>query len=204
MAAPAAGARVVDVGSGAGIPGIPVAVVRPDLEVVLCNSDHKRAAFLEHIATLLGLERVSVAAVRAEELGRTPGAREGFDLALSRATAPPPVLCELCLPLLRRGGRLAALVRDAPAAAPLCAAAAAACGGGRPEAPSADVLIVPKVAPTPTPTPAAPGSPHAGRSAAKFRPSARGTRCARTRPPRRRPPRGGPRRARHGARPGAR
>jgi 16S rRNA (guanine527-N7)-methyltransferase len=150
---------VVDVGSGAGIPGIPIAVVRPDLEVVLCDSDQKRAGFLTHVATLLGLERVHVAPVRAEDLGRTAGAREAFDAAVSRATAPPPVLCELCLPLLRTGGRLAALVRDASAAAEACAAAAAACGGGRPEAAAAGVLVVVKLTATPDAYPRRPGVP---------------------------------------------
>lgn len=156
---PDQGARVADVGSGAGIPGIPMAVVRPDLELVLCDSDHKRAGFLGHVAELLGLDGVRVAAVRAEELGRTAGAREAFDGAVSRATAAAPALCELCLPLLRIGGRLAALVRDAPAAAELCAGASAACGGGRPEAAAPGVLVVTKVAPTPDAYPRRPGVP---------------------------------------------
>jgi 16S rRNA (guanine527-N7)-methyltransferase len=153
------GARVVDVGSGAGIPGIPIAVVRPDLEMVLCDSDQKRAGFLGHVAALLGLDGVRVAAVRAEELGRTAGAREAFDAAVSRATAAPPVLCELCLPLLRTGGRLAALVRDATASAEACAAAAAACGGGEPEAATPGVLVVTKQRPTPDAYPRRPGVP---------------------------------------------
>ena len=158
-APPDEGARVVDVGSGAGIPGIPIAVVRPDLEMVLCDSDQKRAGFLGHVAALLGLEGVRVAAVRAEELGRAAGAREAFDAAVSRATAAPPVLCELCLPLLRTGGRLAALVRDAPAAAGACAAAAAACGGGTPQAPAPGVLVVTKQRATPDAYPRRPGVP---------------------------------------------
>ncbi len=158
-APPAESARLVDVGSGAGVPGIPMAVVRPDLEVVLCKSDGRKAGFLEHAVTTLGLTRVRVAAVRAEDLGRTAGARDGFDLAVSRATAPPPVLCELCLPLLRPGGLLAALVSDAPAAAASCAAASAACGGGVPGAAASGVLIVEKLALTPDRYPRRPGIP---------------------------------------------
>ncbi len=158
-APPGEGARVVDVGSGAGIPGIPIAVVRPDLELVLCDSDQKRSGFLAHVATVLGLERVRVAPVRAEDLGRTAGSREAFDAAVSRATAPPPVLCELCLPLLRTGGRLAALVRDPAAAAEACAVAAAACGGGAPEAPAPGVLTVRKLGTTPNAYPRRAGLP---------------------------------------------
>jgi 16S rRNA (guanine527-N7)-methyltransferase len=156
---PPQGARIVDVGSGAGIPGVPIAVVRPDLDVVLCDSDGKRAGFLAHVVALLGLHRVEVAAVRAEELGRTVGGREAFDAAVSRATAPPPVLCELCLPLLRGGGTMAALVSDAPAAAAACATAAGACGGGTPAAAAPGVLAVVKVRPTPDRYPRRPGIP---------------------------------------------
>jgi 16S rRNA (guanine527-N7)-methyltransferase len=159
VAPPAEGARLVDVGSGAGLPGIPMAVVRPDLEVVLCESDRRRAGFLTHVAGLLGLRGVSVIAVRAEELGRTAEARESFDAAVSRATAAPPVLCELCLPLLRCGGHLAALVRDAHAAAAGCARAALACGGGKPVAAALGVLVVPKLQPTPDTYPRRPGIP---------------------------------------------
>lgn len=138
---------------------MPIAVARPDLAMVLCDSDHKRAGFLVHVVELLGLGGVEVAAVRAEELGRTTGAREAFDVAVSRATAPPPALCELCLPLLRVGGTMAALVSDAPAAAAACAAAAQACGGGTPAAVTSGVLLVPKRRPTPDRYPRRPGIP---------------------------------------------
>jgi 16S rRNA (guanine527-N7)-methyltransferase len=159
-AAPLAeGSEVVDVGSGAGLPGIPLAVVRPDLRVLLCDSDRRRAGFLTHVAGLLGLRGVRVAALRAEELGRRPEGREAFDAAVSRATAAPAALCELGLPLVRRGGRLIALVRDAGAAASGCRAAAAACGGGEPSAAAAGVLVVPKVGATPELYPRRPGVP---------------------------------------------
>jgi 16S rRNA (guanine527-N7)-methyltransferase len=155
----AEGARLVDVGSGAGLPGVPLAVVRPDLGVVLCESDRRRAGFLTHVCGLLGLHGVRVAAVRAEDLGRSAEGRETFDAAISRATAAPAVLCELCLPLVRPGGGLAALVRDAAAAARACTGAAAACGGGEPWAAAPGVLVVPKLRPTPGLYPRRPGVP---------------------------------------------
>ena len=159
-AAPIAeGCRVVDVGSGAGLPGIPLAVVRPDLELTLCESDRRRAGFLLHVAGLLGLRGVRVVALRAEELGRRPEGREAFDAAVSRATAAPAALCELCLPLVRPGGRLIALVRDAGAATAECRVAAATCGGGDPTAAAPGVLVVPKVATTPDLYPRRPGVP---------------------------------------------
>ena len=156
---PAPGARLVDVGSGAGVPGLPIAVVRPDLEVILCDSDRGRTEFLAHVVDLIGLRGVGVAWVRAEDLGRTEGAREAFDAAVSRATAPPPALCELCLPLLRVGGTMAALVSDAPAASAACAHAATVCGGGTPAAPAPGVLAVVKERPTPERYPRRPGIP---------------------------------------------
>jgi 16S rRNA (guanine527-N7)-methyltransferase len=86
--------------------------------------------------------------------------REGFDLATSRATAPPPVLCELALPLVRMGGQLCALVADAREALTACVSAASACGGSAPEALAHGVLRVRKVAPTPEQFPRRPGTPN--------------------------------------------
>jgi 16S rRNA (guanine527-N7)-methyltransferase len=159
-AAPAPGCRVVDIGSGGGVPGIVIAILRPDLLVTLIDADRGKSAFLVHVSGLLGLSGVIVEAVRAEDAGRREGMREGFDLATSRATALPPVLCELGLPLLRVGGVLCALVADAAAAVPSCAAAASACGGGTPEAPMSGVLRIRKIAPTPDRYPRRPGVPN--------------------------------------------
>jgi 16S rRNA (guanine527-N7)-methyltransferase len=115
--APAPGWRVVDIGAGAGIPGVVVAVVRPDLTVLLVEADRRKAGFLVHVAGLLDLENVTVAARRAEEVGRDPEHRAAYDAVISRAAAPPPLLVDLAVPLLRAGGSLWALVSDAPAAA---------------------------------------------------------------------------------------
>ncbi|MGA8521858.1 MAG: 16S rRNA (guanine(527)-N(7))-methyltransferase RsmG, partial [Candidatus Dormiibacterota bacterium] len=108
VAAPSPHSSVVDIGSGGGVPGIVIAILRPDLSVTLLDSDRRKTAFLDHVAGLLCLSGVSVEALRAEDAGRREGMRERFDLATSRATAPPPVLCELALPLLRVGGSLSA------------------------------------------------------------------------------------------------
>lgn len=97
-------ASVVDVGSGAGFPGIPLAIVRPDLSVVLLEPAARKAAFLEMAAAALHLA-VRVEAVRAEDAGRDPRRRERFDVGVARAVAPLPVLCELILPLVRVGGK---------------------------------------------------------------------------------------------------
>jgi 16S rRNA (guanine527-N7)-methyltransferase len=160
VGAPAPDCRVVDIGSGGGVPGMVIAILRPDLSVTLIEADRRKSAFLVHVAGLLGLSGVIVEAVRAEDAGRRDGMREGFDLATSRATALPPVLCELALPMLRIGGMLCALVADAPAALPACAAAASACGGGAPEAPVSGVLRVRKIAPTPDRYPRRAGAPN--------------------------------------------
>jgi 16S rRNA (guanine527-N7)-methyltransferase len=159
VAAPAQGSRVVDIGSGGGVPGIVVAVLRPDLRVTMLEADKRKSGFLVHVAGLLRLSGVEVDAIRAEDAGRRAGTRETFDLATSRAAAPPDVLCELALPLLRVGGSLFALVTDAPRTLTLCAAAAAACGGGEPQAPLDSVLRVAKVSPTPAEYPRRSGVP---------------------------------------------
>ena len=160
VAAPAIGERVVDVGSGAGIPGIPFALVRPDLELTLIESDRRRAGFLTHVAGLLSLSSIRVVAERAEAYGHTLEGREQFDLAVSRATAPPRVLCELTLPLLRVGGRLLALVGSGSGLVAACAPAARLCGGGDPTSPAPRVLAVVKEHPTPPRLPRREGVPN--------------------------------------------
>ena len=149
VANPEPGARICDLGSGAGLPGIPIPIARPDVRVVLCESDSRRAAFLTHVCGLLELANAGVAAERAESLGRADGMRESFDAVVTRALATPAVVCELGLPLLRVGGRMYALVADAMAAAHQAQVAASECGGALPHARGADVIVVEKVSPTP-------------------------------------------------------
>ncbi len=99
---------VVDVGSGGGLPGLPLKIARPDLEVTLVEADESKAAFLVQACARLGLSGVDVVARRAEDVGQDPRYRERFDIAVARALAPMPVLVELSLPLVRVGGRLLA------------------------------------------------------------------------------------------------
>lgn len=101
---------VIDIGSGAGIPGIPVAMICPSWAVVLLEATRKKASFLTRCTQALGLTNIQVLADRAELLGHKKDHREGYDLALVRAVAPPTVCAEYCLPLLKVGG-LALLYR---------------------------------------------------------------------------------------------
>lgn len=101
-------ARVVDVGSGGGLPGLPLKIARPGLKMTLVESDQAKAAFLVRACAALGLPDVEVVARRAEDVGRDPSHRESYDVAVARALAPMRVLVELCLPLVRVGGRLLA------------------------------------------------------------------------------------------------
>ena len=97
------GARVVDVGTGAGFPGIPLKIVRPDIELVLVDSLGKRVAFLNELCGKLGLEVPAIHA-RAEDAARDIKLRGAFDIAVSRAVAPMSILTELTVPFLKVGG----------------------------------------------------------------------------------------------------
>lgn len=100
----AAGCRVVDVGTGAGLPGIPLRIVRPDLKLTLVEASRRRVAFLEHARSALGLDDVAIEWTRAEEFCHRPDRRETFDRSVERAMARLAVVAELCLPLVRTGG----------------------------------------------------------------------------------------------------
>ncbi len=107
--------RLVDVGSGGGLPGLALKIKRPDLDVSLIEADQTKAAFLVQACASLGLAGVEVVAQRAEDAGRDKRYRETFDVAVARALAPMPTLVELCLPLVRIGGRLLAQKTDSEA-----------------------------------------------------------------------------------------
>jgi 16S rRNA (guanine527-N7)-methyltransferase len=96
---------LIDIGSGAGFPGLPLKLLRPELHLTLVESVSKKTAFLEHLVGLLGLEHVTIVTERAEVLGQNVAHRERYDVAVARAVAPLPTLAEYCLPLTRLGGR---------------------------------------------------------------------------------------------------
>lgn len=96
--------RIIDVGTGAGFPGLPLKIIYPDLHLVLVESVGKKAAFCEHVCRVLGLNQVEIIQERAEVIGHQPQNRERGDWAVARAVATLPVLVEYLLPLVRRGG----------------------------------------------------------------------------------------------------
>ena len=96
--------KIIDVGTGAGFPGIPLAIFWPEKEFVLMDSLQKRIKFLEDSAQKAGIQNVTFRHVRAEELAKEKGMRESFDLCVSRAVASLPVLSEYCVPFVRKGG----------------------------------------------------------------------------------------------------
>lgn len=102
----ASGSRLIDVGTGAGFPGLPLAIARPDFQVTLLEAQNKRCVFLNAVIEDLGLKNVTVINDRAENLGKTEAHREQYDLAVARAVAPLPVLCEYLLPFVKIGGRM--------------------------------------------------------------------------------------------------
>ena len=100
--------RVIDIGTGAGIPGLPLKILFPDIELVLLDATSKKAAFLHHLKQKLGLDNVEIVVGRAEEVARQIDYRESFDIVLSRAVAPLPSLVELALPFCAVGGAFVA------------------------------------------------------------------------------------------------
>ncbi len=151
------GKRVIDVGSGAGFPGLPLLIARPELELTLLDSLEKRVRFLRELCGKLGLKQVSCLHARAEEA--PGGLRESFDLAVSRAVARLNLLCELCLPFVKPGGLFIAMKGPEPEEEVREARRAAALLGGKIEdvvrytVPGTDIVhsavLVRKVSPTP-------------------------------------------------------
>ena len=100
--------RLIDVGTGAGFPGLPLKIVRPELEVTLAEATGKKVTFCEGLVAKLGLAGVTVLKARAEDLGQDPMQRERYDWVLARAVAEMPVLAEYLLPLAAMGGHVVA------------------------------------------------------------------------------------------------
>lgn len=122
--------RVIDIGTGAGFPGLPLKIVTPALQLTLVEATGKKADFCRHIVDLLGLDGVEVLHARAEEVGQMPAHRQAYGWALARAVAPLAVVAEYLLPLLRLGGRAIAMKGESgPAEAQQAEAALRVLGG---------------------------------------------------------------------------
>lgn len=103
------GASLIDVGTGAGFPGMVLKIVRPDINVTLLDSLNKRLVFLNEVINELGLERIETVHMRAEEAGKSKSFRESYDIATARAVASLPVLLEYCSPLVKKDGTFLAM-----------------------------------------------------------------------------------------------
>jgi 16S rRNA (guanine527-N7)-methyltransferase len=101
--------RLADVGSGGGLPGIPIKILRPDLATTLIESTGKKATFLRHAVDGLSLKGAEIANTRVEEFGRMPAHRGAYDVVTCRAVARLSVVAEYCVPLLKTGGRAIAM-----------------------------------------------------------------------------------------------
>jgi len=163
------GARVVDVGTGAGYPGIPLKIVCPGMRLTLLEATHKKVTFLEHLIDRLEMEDVQAIHARSEELAQDPAHREQYDWAVARAVAKMPTLVEYLLPLARVGGAiLAQKGEDAPAEVHGADKAISTLGGDvrqlvrvelRGLAETRYLVVVDKVAPSPEKYPRRPGMP---------------------------------------------
>jgi 16S rRNA (guanine527-N7)-methyltransferase len=162
-------ARLIDVGTGAGFPGIPLKLLYPGLKLTLVESVSKKAAFCRHIVELLRLEQVDVIHSRAEDLGQDPNHRETYDWAVARAVANLNVLSEYLIPFVKVGGTaLAQKGESGPAEAQSAEGAMHLLGGKLRQlipvnlpgvADDRYLILVDKVAATPPKFPRKPGIP---------------------------------------------
>lgn len=161
--------EMIDVGSGAGFPGVPLKIAMPVLRLVLLEATGKKTEFLRSLIERLGLSDVTIINARAEEIGQDPGHREQYDLALARALAGMPALAELTLPLVRVGGLVIAQKGEDPSAEVEAAHTAIATLGGKVQkitpvlVPGLEgarhLVVLKKVSSTPAKYPRRPGVP---------------------------------------------
>ncbi len=160
----------IDVGTGAGFPGLPLKILRPALQMTLVDSSQKKVRFLEHLVPALGLSEVDCRWGRAEELGQDPHFRERYDIVLARAVADLAELAEYCLPLCRKGGCfIASKGADVVAEIELASAAIRLLGGELHEVKTYELpglkdprslVVIEKVGVTPARYPRRPGMAH--------------------------------------------
>jgi 16S rRNA (guanine527-N7)-methyltransferase len=163
------GLNLIDVGTGAGIPGIPLKIVFPNIKLVLLEAVAKKAAFLRHITQKLGLEGVDIVVGRAEEIAHRGEYREKFNLVLSRAVAPLPTVVELALPFCAAGGSFVAQKKgNIESEISSATKAISLLGGNLREikpldlaefADARSLVVIDKVSPTPPKYPRRPGIP---------------------------------------------
>lgn len=164
------GKRLIDVGTGAGFPGLPLAMARPDLQVTLLEATGKKLAFIDEVARTLKLKNVRTLHARAEEAGQMPGERESYDYVTARAVARLPVLAEYLLPLARVGGLCIAMKGETATQEAQDARRALTTLGGtlrsieEVELPGVEgrhyLVLIDKVRPTPAEYPRRPGLPN--------------------------------------------
>lgn len=161
--------RLIDVGTGAGFPGIPLKIVYPNMRLTLVESVGKKAMFCQHVVRVLGLEQVEVIQARAEELGQDPEHREKYDWAVARAVAKLSVLSEYLIPMVRLGGAVLAQKGESGPAEAQSAEEAIKLLGGKLKnlipvhlptvAEDRYLVVIEKVAATPPKYPRKPGIP---------------------------------------------
>lgn len=160
---------LIDIGSGAGFPGLPIKIVFPDIKLVLLEATGKKAAFLRHLTQKLNLYDVEVLAGRAEDIAHQPQYHQRFDIVLSRAVAALPALAELTLPFCAINGRIVIQKKgDIKDEVSRAARAIEILGGSQPEVKRVELveladdrylIIIDKVSPTPAKYPRRPGIP---------------------------------------------
>lgn len=163
----APGETLIDVGTGAGFPGLPLAICCPHLEVTLLDSLRKRVGFLQAVIDTLGLTNARTFHDRAELFAKKSDHRDAYDWATARAVARMPLLCEYCLPFVKPGGHFIACKGPEGAKELAEAAAALKTLSGRhvqtfvhtlPAGESRDILLIEKTGPTPKRFPRNPGA----------------------------------------------